>query len=302
VHRTVLPILSRLICLWLLLVTITGCSRTDMLYGNADWLLNRWAIGLLDPDSEQADAWQLIMQQAMQTHERELLPQVVVLLNSAELMAGDGLESAELACWSDAFEQLYQAHAKWAVTPASEVLSDLSAAQIDHLAAELRERNQSYRDDYLDADLDRRKQERLARYVERIERWTGDLTTAQLRMVELVVADMPDVAASWLAYREQRQQELLALLRSEPDRAALQDYLAGWWVQLEDRPVSLVEDAKALRVASLDLVLRLDALLTASQRANFLDKVADLRGDLERRIGGSVPLLEAGAAKWPCVG
>ena len=291
---------SRLVCVLLLLI-LAGCSRTDLLYSNADWLLQRWAAGLLDPQPAQRDAWERVIEQAMQAHRRELLPGVVGILRSAELAATDGLDRRELGCWMDLVEQAYRDHANWAVAPAAAVLDGVSAAQIEHLAEELHERNLAYRDDYLDEDPVQRRQARVQRYAERIERWTGRLSSAQLGLVEEAVSAMPDLAEGWLAYREERQQELLRLLRTGADRAVLQAFLAGWWVDLDGRPAALVEAAEALRLASLDLVLRLDATLSAAQRSTFVDKVADLREDFERLSGepGGLPPLQA--ASLACI-
>jgi hypothetical protein len=285
----------------LLLVTLVGCSRTDLVYSNADWLLQRWAAGLLDPESGQRDAWELVMEQAMQSHRRDLLPDVIQILRTAEVAAGDGLDPQELSCWSRQLEQAYRDHANWAVGPAAAVLGDVSPSQIDHLAAELRERNQEYREDYLDEDPERRHQARVERYTERIERWTGDLSTDQLRLVEQAVSAMPDLAEGWLAYREERQLRLLELLRAGVDRAALEDYLGAWWIDLEGRPAALAEEAEVLRLLSLDLVLRLDASLSVGQRATFVDKVAGVRNDFERLMGEQGQQVTAQAAADPCV-
>lgn len=291
---------TRLLCV-LLLVIFAGCSRTDLVYSNADWLLQRWAAGLLDPESAQREDWDQLMAQAMQVHQRELLPEVVRILRTAEVAAADGLDRRELSCWIGLFEGAYRAHANWAVAPAAEVLGDVSPAQVEHLAAELRERNQDYRDDYLDEDPEKRRQARFKRYAKRIERWTGDLSTAQLRLVEGAVSAMPDLAEPWLAYREERQQRLMELLRAGVDRAALKAYLGAWWVELDGRPAALVEDAEALQLASLELILRLDATLSAEQRARFIDKVADVREDFERLVGKQGESLPGPVAESSCV-
>jgi hypothetical protein len=285
----------------LLLVALIGCSRTEIAYRNADWLVARWAAGLLDPETAQASAWEGVLERAMQTHQRDLLPGVVTLLQSAEAAAQDGLDRHELTCWADLLEQAYQAHARWALAPAVEVLADISPGQVEHLAAELRERNRDYREDYLDEDLERRRQQRLERYTDRIQGWTGDLSDEQLRLLRQAVSAMPDLSGPWLAYREERQQELLALLRAQADRATLEDYLDAWWVRLDERPDTLVRDADRLRLASLELVLRLDATLSAAQRASFTGRLAELREALQSLTEEQAPLLQVKTARLPCV-
>ena len=73
-------------CLTLLsAVLLAGCSTTQLAYDNADWLLQRWAAGLLDPNAAQRTAWKARFGQAMQAHRRELLPEVIALLALLEL-------------------------------------------------------------------------------------------------------------------------------------------------------------------------------------------------------------------------
>ena len=294
-------LLTRIVCV-LLVVVMLGCSRTEMAYRNADWLLSRWVDGLLDPDTAQGDAWQEIIAQAMQTHQQQLLPDVVRLLEFAETTLADGLDQRDLTCWADSLERVYSAHAEWAIIPASEVLSDVSVTQAEHLAAELRDRNQEYREDYLDADPGRRHQERLQRYTERIAYWIGDPTSAQRQLIDEAVTAMPDLAGDWLAYREERQQALLSLLRSGANRALLQDFLRAWWIDLDGRPGHLVEDAKVLRQATLELVQRLDATLSDVQRAAFTERVSGLRKDFAALRGPVGQSSTTALADHSCAG
>jgi hypothetical protein len=154
----------------------------------------------------------------------------------------------------------------------------------------------------MDEDLVERQQARVARYVERIERWIGDLSAGQRRLVEEAVSAMPDVAEGWLDYREEQQQSLLRLLRAGADRVALESFLTAWWVDLDGRPAALVKDSETLSRATLDLVLRLDATLSTEQRTTFLEQLADLREDLARLSGQEGKPLPVQGAKLACIG
>ncbi|MCG6967583.1 MAG: DUF6279 family lipoprotein [Chromatiaceae bacterium] len=265
----------------LALVLLAGCSRTELLYDNADWLAERWASDLMDASDAQQDSWREMFRLAMDEHRRELLPAVINLLRAMEASSAKGLSADELTCWIEAADRAYRAHAEWAVPRAAAVLLDISPQQADHLAAELEKRNQAYREDYLDEDPARRERDRIERYIERTERWTGELSTGQLRLVEKAVGDMPDVAGDWLEYRAQQQQRLLALLRQGADEQTLRRFLVDWWVDFDDLPVGLEHKIEQVRHASVGLVLALDETLTDEQRAGFLEKVRDMREDLE---------------------
>lgn len=285
----------------LLLVLLAGCSRTELVYDNADWLAGRWAGDLMDASGVQQDAWREIFRQAMAEHRRELLPELVVLLRAIEAGSERHLHAAEVTCWTEAAERAFREHARWAVPPATAVLLDVSPSQIDFLAAELDRRNQEYRDNYLHDDPQARESERVDRYIERIEPWTGDLSTDQLRLIEQTVAAIPDLSGEWLDYRRQQQRRLLALLRDGADSAQLRRFLAAWWVDFADRSPELVHKSQQVRSGVVALIVALDETLTAEQRATFVQRVADLREDLEQISDVAAPQLAARQTITPCL-
>jgi len=272
------------------LVTLAACSRTELVYRNADWLAYRWVDGLLDADQAQRERWPLLFEQVMQEHRRELLPRVVSLLQQASVRAEDGLSRGDLDClWQDT-NLLIEAHARVVVPTGVQVLSDISAVQMEHLRAELEERNGDYREDYLDPDPGKREAARIGRFIERIERWTGSLARDQMRLVEAAVQGMPDVAAEWLDYREQQQQQLLAILRQQHPQA-LEDFLVSWWVDQANRGPVLNQAYPQLRDAWIRLLAALDATLDQRQRDHLLARIIDLRDDLAGEIDSEIDPL-----------
>ncbi len=283
-----------------LVLLLAACSRTGLLYDNADWLAYRWAVRLLDATAVQRDAWRERFRQWHDAHRRELLPDVIELLYLVETQVDRGLREEALDCVLDAFDRLYRRHASFAVPLASAVLSEVSTAQIEHMAAELERRNLEYAEQYLDDDLAERRRRRVERYLEQIERWTGDLTPGQVALIEQAIVAMPDTAGPWLDYRRAQQRRLLDLLARGPDRAGLDAFLSAWWVELADRPTTLVRQTERVRDASLRLALRLDASLTAEQRQTLVRRVAALRDDLEDAGEGDGRAARDGPASMIC--
>jgi hypothetical protein len=300
-HNPRTQIVKLSVPLMLLVLLTPGCSRTDLLYDNADWLVYRWADRLMDASGAQEDAWRGMFRQAMLEHRRELLPQVVALLHRVEVGVRRGLTAAELSCWTEAADRVYREHARWAVLPATAVLSDLSPAQAGHLAEELQRRNRDYAEDYLDEDLQRRERRRIDRYIERVEGWTGDLTTEQLRLVEELAGRLPDSAPDWLDYRVDRQRRLLELLGGSADRGALQQFLDAWWVGLSGRPMALIDKTERIRAGVIDLLLALDGALTQGQRDRVLERLGELRDDLAGAADTPQEVLFEGQADAICV-
>ena len=259
---------------------LSACSRTELVYRNADWLAYRWVDGLLDADQAQSDQWPLLFERVMEEHRRELLPQVVALLNQASQQADRGLSADRLDCLWQGADRLMETHGRMIVPAATQVLSGISAEQVEHLRAELNERNAEYRENYLHPDPVEREEARIGRFTERVERWTGELTTEQARLVDVAVRRLPDIAGDWLAYRERQQQRLLDLLNAGAAPQTLEAFLIAWWVEAADRDPGLVNDFQRLRDGWIRMLAELDTTLDEQQRAHLLESVVDLRDDL----------------------
>ncbi len=274
-----------------------ACSRTQFFYDRADWLAYRWTAGLVDANAAQKQTWRELLRQAMAQHRQELLPAVVDLLGELEAALRRGPSEATLTCWGSVADQVYADHVRWAVPTATAVLSDLSAQQIEYLGGELEERNQAYMAKYLDSDPERRREARIQRYVERFERWTGELNADQVRLIEQSLQGLPDLAGDWLAYRRDRQALLLELLRSGAEPEVLQGFITEWWEDFAGRAPSLVRDSERLREGTLQMIVALEPELTDRQRAELLDNITELRSELGAASGQAI----AQRSNSPCV-
>lgn len=274
---------KRLRWLWLIVpaaVLLGACSRAELVYENADWLAYRWATNLVDATAEQREAWRDRFDELLDAHREQLLPDVVALLQRTEDGARHGLSDQQLECLLADTDALYRAHAGLAIPLAVDVLTDLSPDQLDHLSGELAERNEDYRDEYLSADPEQRRTERAARYIKRIERWTGPLDDTQRRLVQDAIAGMPETAETWFDYRLAQQQEMLRLLRDGAGKSELQAFLTAWWVDFAGMPASLSDNALDARRRGIELAIAVDGALLPAQRARFIDRVAGIRSDL----------------------
>lgn len=271
----------RMIAVTLLCAAVlTACSRTEFLYDNADWFVYRWVDGLLDADDTQRERWQVLFGDVLEQHRQTLLPDVVALLHGFAVQAEQGLSQRALQClWRDT-DRLLEAHAELAVAPGARVLDGLSMAQVEHMQAAFDDRIDEYRDKYLQADPEVRVDERVQRFVDRIEYWTGDLDDAQRQRVDEAVRRMPDIAGTWLDYRTQQQQQLLSVLRDAPTRDRIEQQLRAWWVEQSGRDSTLTRDIEQVRLATIRLLVALDAQLHPRQRRHLLREISSLRDDL----------------------
>jgi hypothetical protein len=272
---------------------LTGCSRTEFVYRNADWLITRWADAQLDLSGAQQRAWEPQLEAALARHRNEELPRLAAWLQAAKQAAAQGLETNELACLADWAEALYQRHARLAVSLALPLLQELGPEQVAHLRRRWQERNAEYRADYLGGSPRQQEAARAERYRGRIERWTGRLNPAQREMVARSSRALPNLAALWLAYREDRQGGLLALLDAGAPSQDLRGYLLGWWVDLAGRSPELASASEQARAGALALLSRLDASLTPDQRGTLEERLGRLGRELQGLAVGPVLAAEA---------
>lgn len=271
----------RLMAIAVLTILTLGCSRTELAYRNADSLLAYYAWRSVHTGAAQRDHWQPVLQSTLRQHREQELPLVIAYLDLAtrNIRETEGTEGA--ACLVDGALLLYQRHARLAVDLAVPLLATLDAAQVEHLAEYTTRQQQNAVKRYNDPDPQRRKAARQERIRDRIERWTGKLNDNQRQQVNDALERIPDLSASWLAYRAQQTNTLLAMLETGTNAEALRAYLEDWWVH---RDGTSTETRQLWRVARHEFIRLIDTLattLTDKQRARLEKRLGDLRADLE---------------------
>ena len=275
----------------ILLPALIGCSGNQLLYRNADWLIEQWADRLLDLTTEQKADWRNHLDPALTRHREVEVPRLAGFFQDVEQHARHELPEPVVECLVAQLDGLVRSHARLAVEIAVPLLTDLTAEQVAGLAENLEERNGEYREEYLQGDIEQRTAERAHRVLERIELWSGPLNADQRSMVEQASREMPDLAGSWLEYRRERQAQLLRLLQSGAGAEALHRFLDGWWVERADRPLSLVDATDAVQRSTVTLLSRLDGTLSRAQRRELVARIARVRTDLEV-LSGNAPVPE----------
>lgn len=263
--RSALPV-------FLLSLLLAACSRLELVYENADWLAARQIAAYLDLDRDQRQQVREALQAYRDVHRRERLPDLIAWLESADpvLDAGDSQPVAMARLFDDG-EALLREIAADLIPPAAEVLRSLTAGQRQHLAEQLASGRQEYAEE--------RMPERAERTIERIEGWTGLLGAGQREHLRRCDARLPDVTEDWLAWREQRDAELIALLEREPSQRAVEAFLADWWLNEAARGETLQAARLQSRRVWQECSTTLLATLTPAQRESLRDRMQRYRGN-----------------------
>jgi hypothetical protein len=165
-----------------------------------------------------------------------------------------------------------------AVELAAPLLAGLAPEQVRHLQARFVEDNDEPPGD-TPTDVARRERKRAKRYAKSLEWWFGSVTKAQRTIIADITATIPDTATEWAAYRGAKQAGLIALLDRKADQAEIRRYLDDWLVEFRDLPAGLQTARGEIREAIRELFLRMDASMSAEQRAYFAERLAAIRDD-----------------------
>jgi hypothetical protein len=288
----------RLLAALVLALASVGCARTELVYRNADWLIERYGEQAVAMDGDQAERWRPTLVAVLQRHHDEALPRVIGYLDATALAVDAIAEPQAAACLVDAAIALYRQHARLAVDLAVPVLLELDADQVRHLAAYLAEHEVEARARYLPPDPARREAARAERFIEGIERWTGPLGNGQRRHAGAALARMPDLTEDWLAYRAGQTTGLIQRLEAGTDEPTLRAYLTAWWVDWDGQPAGYAARWEASWAAFTAYLAELAASLTDRQRTHLVEKLRSIRSDLAA-VHEPASGAAAASADWP---
>jgi hypothetical protein len=264
----------------ILIVYCSACSRAEFAYRNADWLLKYYTWKTLQTSTAQRKRWEPLLQSTLREHREQQLPVVIAYLDLAARMISIADDPVDTTCLVDGALLLYQQHARLAAELTAPLLAELDTDQIGHLSKFMSERQQEAVKDYLNPDPQLRKTAREERIIERIETWTGKLDGSQRHMVYQALERIPDMSASWLEYRAQRNDMLLSLLETGTDTAALRKYLEDWWVHRDGATAATRQHWQLARHEFIQLLEKLAVSLTGKQRVKLGNRVGDIRREL----------------------
>ena len=292
--------MKRLPLLFSLTLLLMACSRTQLAYDNADWLLERYAAKTVAISAEQRAQWQPVLTQALEQHRRVELPHIVAYLDLASELIGQTDPSTGAACLLDGAQTIARRHARHAVDLAVPLLADLDTAQITHLRRYMKQRQQKLVERYLDPNLKSRESKRQERFSERIESWIGPMNAEQRKLVVDALRQIPDLTPVWLAHREQQNGRLLELLESRATPDIVEEYLSSWWVNWENRPPDYLRQWRIARLEFTAFLAKLAPTLSEKQRGKLRKRLGKLRSELAALLPADHSPVELIAAEPGC--
>jgi ATP-dependent helicase YprA (DUF1998 family) len=269
-----------LILLLASLLGLAGCSAISVAYNQAEFLLRVYADDYVELEPDQAARWEPLVVAELARHRAEELPYLAGFIEAMIQANHQGFTASDSRCLLDQLDEVYRRQARYAVKLATPFLASLTPDQIQVLDRRFQEDMAEDMAEAVEETTPAGKRERVARYLETLEDWTGPLDASQEALVSDIVDRMPQSRLAFLAYREQKRAELIALLRERPGEERLLAFLDDWLVELRDLPAPLTRARGEMRPLVMELFGRLHERLDTVQRQHLDRRLQDLRDDL----------------------
>lgn len=195
------------------LIGLAGCSMIKIGYGQASPFAFRWLDRYVDFNDAQSLRVRAALDEWFAWHRRTQLPDYADLLARAQVEVVADTTPERMCGWATDVRSRFETALERTLPVIADVLPTLSPAQIGNVEKRYRERNEEFRDEFVQRDPNKRRREAIKREVDRAEMLYGDLDDSQRESVKASVAASPFDAELSYSERLRRQQDALALMR-----------------------------------------------------------------------------------------
>ena len=191
-----------------------GCSLIKVGYGQASPFTFRWLDRYVDFDDAQSLRMRTALDEWFAWNRRTQLPDYADLLAraSAEVLVDSTPE--RMCGWATEIRSRVDTALERTLPTLAELLPTLAPAQIVRVEQRYKERNEEYRDEFVQRSAEKRRREAVKREIDRAEMLYGDLDAAQRELVVRSIAASPFDAELAYSERLRRQHDVLALMRT----------------------------------------------------------------------------------------
>jgi len=202
------------VVLFALCLLLEGCSvALKFGYNQGSALAFRWLDGHVDFDEAQTARVRTALDEWFLWHRRSQLPEYAELLARAQLDLADDISAERMCGWATEVRSRLDLALERATPAIAELMLTLTPQQIANIERRNAEKNDEFRDDFLQRDPQRRRRAAIRREMERAEDLYGRLDDVQRELVARAVAESPFDPVLALEERRRRQQDAVAGLR-----------------------------------------------------------------------------------------
>jgi hypothetical protein len=255
-----------------LLVLLASCSILSA-YRYADWIILWQVDHYFDLTSAQRHDLGLRLTPLLARHRHEAIPQYEASLVQIRQRLEQGLTSRDIDWVYATYDRLRADLFDRVVADGGVFLASVDPSQVRTLETALQNDN----DNAVQAPAPERLKKRAHATIDGLEDWLGSLSKDQQAQIRDWSLALPDTQQVSVAYRQQRQQELLALLHQPrtPERVARE--LRAVLVYPDQTAPQAYQDAvRQMRAAVKTMALAIDQRLSTDQRHHAVTKLQQL--------------------------
>ncbi len=264
-----------LCCVPLLLLTLAGCALTTT-YRFADriilWQLDHY----FDLNSAQRQDLTQRLTPLLVKHRQEALPQYESFLRELRQRIEQKITDADVDWAYATYDRLRTDLFERVVADSGAFLASVDARQVRTFESAMRKDN-AKATRLVQTPVPERLEHRAQTTLDLAKDWLGRLTKEQQAQIREWSLRLPDVEPMWVAYQQQRRQELVALLHQNqtPDQIA-RELRSMFVYHDETAPPSYQNAIRHMRENAKSMVLAIDQHMTSEQRRHAVTKLQRL--------------------------
>jgi len=259
----------------MLVVTLAGCSLTTT-YRYADriilWQLDHY----FDLNSNQRHEVAQRLGPLLERHRHEALPQYETFLREIGERVERGLTGPDIDWAYATYDRLRTDLFERVVADSGAFLASVDARQVRTFESALQKDN-TKTTRLIQTPAPERLNKRADATLDWLKEWLGTLTKEQQAQIREWSLALPDVQPMWVAYQQQRRQELLTLLHQPRTPEWIARELRTMFVYHDQTaPVSYQDAVREMRSAAKTMALAIDQRVTPQQRRHAVAKLQRL--------------------------
>jgi hypothetical protein len=259
------------------LLLFLACCSILSLYRYADWIILWQADHYLDLTSDQRHDLAQRLTSLLARHRREAIPQYEAFLVQIRQRFERGLTNQDLEWVFTNYDRLRNDLVNRVITDSGILLASIDSSQVRTLEAAF-QKDTSKAVRLAQAPVLERLKKRADEIVDGLEDWLGSLSKVQEAQIRELSLSFPDTQQFWVTYQQQRQQELVALLRQPRTSENLARELRALLVFYPDptAPQAYQDVIRQMRDAVKPMALAIDQQITVAQRRHAVAKLQRL--------------------------
>ncbi|HWG97215.1 MAG TPA: DUF6279 family lipoprotein [Nitrospira sp.] len=262
------------LCL-IVLLALTGCSFT-MTYRYADRLII-WKLDYyFDLNRDQRHDLTQRLTPILDKHRQEALPQYESFLREIRQKVERGLTGSDIDWAYATYDHLRTDLFERVVADSGAFLASVDARQVLRFESALQKDN-TKATRLVQTPAPERLKERAQATLDLTQDWLGRLTKEQEVQIREWSFMLPDVEPMWVAYQQQRRQELVALLHQPRTPEQIARELRSMFVYHDQTaPQSYQHAIRQIRENAKTVALAIDQWMTPEQRRHAVTKLQRL--------------------------